>query len=128
MLGTLLASMVLPLLPIASALAANEPVTGVDVIIRSKADGRVIIETVTDGRGAFLVKEIRPGLYSIEAGGKLPLALLKRAGGWNIALVPVAAKTAKPQKHRAKPVTRGMQVDITVPEGTAISYTVIVTD
>lgn len=128
MLGTLLASVVLSLLPVASALAANEPVTGIDVIIRGKADGRVIIETVTDGRGAFLVKEMLPGLYSIEAGSKLPLALLKRSGGWNIALIPVAAKAAKPQKHRAKPAAKGMQVDIVVPEGTAVSYTVIVTD
>ncbi len=107
LLGTLLVLMMLPMLPVASALAANEPVTGVDVIIRSKADGRVIMETVTDGRGAFLVKEIRPGLYSIEAGGKLPLALLKRSGGWGIALIPVTANTAKPQKHRAKPTSKG---------------------
>lgn len=128
MLGTLLASMVLPFLPVAIAWAANEPVTGVDVIIRSKTDGRVIIETITDGGGAFVVKEMRPGLYSIEAGGRLPLALLKRSGGWEIALIPVTAKTAKPQKHRAKPTSRGMQVDIAVPDGMVASYTVIITD
>lgn len=125
--GALLASLVLHLLSVAGAMAANEPVTGVDVIIRSKADGRVIIETITDARGAFTVKEIRPGLYSIEAGGKLPLALLRRSGSWGIALVPVASKTAK-QSHRAKPTSKGMQVDIVVPEGTTITYTVIVTD
>jgi hypothetical protein len=121
--------MVLPFLPVAIAWAANEPVTGVDVIIRSKADGRVIIETVTDGRGAFVVKEMRPGLYSIEAGARLPLALLKRSGGWGIALIPVSAKAAKPQKHRAKPIpSKGMQVDIIVPDGAMASYTVIITD
>jgi len=128
MLGTLLASMVLPFLPIAGATAANEPVTGIDVIVRNKADGRVIIETVTDRRGTFVVREMRPGLYSIEAGTKLPLALLKRSGGWGIALMPVSARTAKPQRHHAKPTSRGMQVDIVVPEGATISYTVIVTD
>jgi hypothetical protein len=128
MLGTLLASVVLPFLPIADAAAANEPVTGVDVIVRSKADGRVIIETITDGRGAFVVREMWPGLYTIEAGAKLPLALLKRSGGWGIALIPVSIRPAKPQKHRAKPTSRGMQVDIVVPEGTTGSYTVIVTD
>jgi hypothetical protein len=119
---------VLHLLFIAGATAANEPLSGVDVIIRSKADGRVIIETITDARGAFTVKEIRPGLYSVEAGGKLPLALLRRSGSWGIAFIPIAAKTAKPQSHRAKPTSKGMQVDIVVPEGTAISYTVIVTN
>jgi hypothetical protein len=128
MFWTLLASAVFALLSSGSASAANEPIIGVDVIIRSKADGRVMIETVTDGRGAFVVREMRPGLYTIEAGAKLPLALLKRSGEWGIALVPVSAKTAKPQKHRAKPTSRGMQVDILVPEGATVSYTVIVTD
>jgi hypothetical protein len=127
MYWTLLASVVLPLMSIGSASAANEPVAGVDVMVRSKTDGRVIIETITDRRGAFVVKEMRPGLYTIEAGAKLPLALLKRSGGWDIALIP-SVRTAKPQKHRAKPASRGMQVDIVVPEGATISYTVIVTD
>jgi hypothetical protein len=127
-LGTLLASLVLPFLPVAIAWAANEPVTRVDIIVRSKADGRVIIETITDGRGAIVVKEMHPGLYSIEAGAKLPLALLKRSGGWDIALIPISARPAKPQKHRAKPTARGMQVDIVVPDGATTSYTVIVTD
>lgn len=120
--------MVLPFLPIAGATAANEPVTGVDVIVRNKADGRVIIEAVTDRRGTFVVREMRPGLYSIEAGTKLPLALLKRSGGWGIALIPASVRPATPQKHRAKPTAKGMQVDIVVPEGTTGSYTVIVTD
>ena len=124
----LLASVLLPLLSIGSAGAANEPVAGVDVIVRSKADGRVMIEAVTDRRGAFVVKELRPGLYSIEAGAKLPLALLKRSGGWGIALVPASTRSAKPQKHLAKPTSRGMQVDIVVPEGATTAYTVIVTD
>lgn len=128
MIWTLLASMVLPFLPIGGASAANEPVTGVDVLIRSKPDGRVIVETITDRRGAFVVREMRPGLYSIEAGAKLPLALLKRSEGWGIALVPVSAKLANPQRHRARPTSRGMQVDIVVPEGATTSYTVIVTD
>lgn len=126
--GALLASVVLHLLFAAGAFAANDPVTGIDIIIRSKADGRILIETITDGRGAIVVKELRPGLYSVEAGAKLPLALLKRSGSWGIALVPIAAKTAKPQSHRAKPTSKGMQVDIVVPDGTAISYTVIVTN
>jgi len=109
-------------------MAANEPVSGIDVIIRSKADGSIVIQTVTDGRGTFLIKEIRPGLYSIEAGGRLPLALLKRSGSWGIVLIPVATKTAQPQKHRTRPTDKGMQVDIVVPPDSAISYTVIVTD
>ena len=128
MFWALLASVLLPFLPIGGASAANEPVTGIDVIIRSKADGRVIIETITDRRGAFVVREMRPGAYSIEAGAKLPLALLKRSGGWSIALVPASARPANPQNHRAKSTSRGMQVDIVVPEGATTSYTVIVTD
>ena len=56
LLGTLLASVVLPFLPIAGAKAANEPIAGVDVLVRSKVDGRVIVETITDGRGAFVVR------------------------------------------------------------------------
>jgi len=127
LIWTLLASVLLPLLSIGGAGAANEPVTGVDVIVRSKTDGRVMIETVTDRRGAFVVKEMQPGLYSIEAGAKLPLALLKRSGGWGIALIP-GSRTAKPQKHLAKPTSRGMQVDIVVPDGATVSYTVIITD
>jgi len=128
MFWALLASVVLPLLFIARAGAANEPLTGVDVIVRSKADGRVMIETVTDRRGAFVVKEMVPGVYSIEAGAKLPLALLKRSGGWGISLVPASTRSANPQKHLAKPTSKGMQVDIVVPEGATASYTVIVTD
>lgn len=123
-----MALVVFALLPIGSASAANEPVIGIDVIVRSKADGRVMIETVTDRRGAFIVKEMQPGPYTIEAGAKLPLALLKRSGGWGIVLIPVSTSTAKPQKHLAKPTSRGMQVDIVVPEGATTSYTVIVTD
>lgn len=128
LLGTLLASVVLPFLPIAGARAANEPVTGVDVIVRSKTDGRVIVETVTDGRGAFVVRGMQPGLYTIEAGAKLPLALLKRSREWGIAVIPVSARPAKPQRHSAKPMGKGMRVDIVVPEGATAAYTVIVTD
>ena len=62
MLGTLLASMVvLPCLSVATAWAANEPVIGIDVVIRSKADGRVIMEAITATRGAFVVEEMPPG-------------------------------------------------------------------
>jgi len=125
---TLVASLLLPLLSVGNAGAANEPVSGVDVIVRSNADGRVMIETVTDRRGAFVMKEMRPGLYSIEAGAKLPLALLKRSGGWGIALIPGSTRNATPQKHLAKPTSRGMQVDIVVPDGATVSYTVIITD
>ena len=110
----------------AAAALASEPVTGVDILIRSKSDGRVVVQTITDNRGAIVIKEMRPGLYSVEAGSKLPAALIRRSGSWGIALIP-AAKTAKPQSHRAKPSAQGMQVDIVVPEGVPISYTVIVT-
>jgi len=106
---------------------ASEPVTGVDILIRSKSDGRIIAQTITDHRGAIVIKEMRPGHYSVEAGGKLPAALIKRSGSWGIALIPVATKTARPQSHRAKPSPQGMQVDIVVPEGVPITYTVIVT-
>lgn len=71
---------------------------------------------------------MRPGSYSIEAGAKLPLALSKRRGDWSIALVPTSSRTAKPQKHVARPTSRGMQVDIVVPEGATTSYAVIVTN
>ena len=110
-----------------AAALASEPVTGVDILIRSKSDGRIIVQTITDHRGAIVIKEMRPGSYSVEAGSKLPMALIKRSGSWGIALIPVATKTAKPQSHRAKPSAQGMQVDIVVPEGVPISYTVIVT-
>ena len=103
----------------AAAALASEPVSGVDILIRSK--------TITDNRGAIVIKEMRPGSYSVEAGSKLPMALIKRSGSWGIALIPVATKTAKPQSHRARPSAQGMQVDIVVPEGVPISYTVIVT-
>jgi len=109
-------------------MAANEPVSGIDVLIRSKADGRIVIQTVTDRRGTFVVKEFQPGLYSFEAGAKLPRALLKRAGACGISLVPAASKSVKPQSYRTRPTDKGMQVDIIVPPGAAISYTVIVTD
>ena len=128
LLGTLLASVVLPFLPIAGAKAANEPIAGVDVLVRSKVDGHVIVETITDGRGAFVVRGMQPGHYTIEAGAKLPLALLKRSGGWGIAVIPVSARPARPQRHRATPAGKGMQVDIVVPEGATAAYTVIVTD
>lgn len=128
MFGTLLTSVVLPFLPIAGASASNEPVIGIDVIIRSKADGRVVVETTTDGRGAFVARGMQPGLYTIEAGTKLPLALLKRSGEWGIAVIPVSARPAKPQRYRATPTGKGMQVDIAVPEGATAAYTVIVTD
>jgi hypothetical protein len=111
----------------AAAALANEPVAGVDILIRSKSDGRVVIQTVTDGRGSILIKEMRPGSYSVEAGAKLPLALIKRSGSWGIALIPVAARAAKPQNHRTKPTAQGMQVDIEIPEGVPITYTVIIT-
>lgn len=122
----LMAPVLLHLIFAATALA-SEPVTGVDILIRSKSDGRVIVQTITDNRGAIVIKEMRPGSYSVEAGSKLPMALIKRSGSWGIALIPVATKTAKPQSHRARPSAQGMQVDIVVPEGVPISYTVIVT-
>lgn len=123
--GALLASMLHLLFT--GAAFANEPVTGVDILIRSKSDGRIVIQTITDDRGSIVIKEMRPGPYSVEAGSKLPLALIKRSGSWGIALVPVATRTAKPQTHRATPTPNGMQVDIVVPEGTPTTYTVIVT-
>jgi hypothetical protein len=111
----------------AAPVLAGEPVAGVDILIRSKSDGRIVVQTITDGRGSIVIKEMRPGPYSVEAGSKLPAALIRRSASWGIALIPVSTKTAKPQNHRTKPTAQGMQVDIVVPDGAPITFTVIVT-
>lgn len=112
---------------LAAPVLAGEPVAGIDILIRSKSDGRIVVQTITDGRGSIVIKEMRPGPYSIEAGSKLPMALIRRSGSWGIALIPVATKTAEPQNHRTKPTAQGMQVDIVVPDGAPVTFTVIVT-
>lgn len=86
-----------------------------------------MVQTVTDDRGSIVIKEMRPGPYSVEAGSKLPAALIRRSGTWGVALIPVATKSATPQSHRTKPTAQGMQVDIVVPDGAPVTFTVIVT-
>lgn len=112
---------------LAAPVLAGEPVSGVDILVRSKSDGRIVIQTVTDDRGSILIKEMRPGPYSVEAGSKLPAALIRRSGSWGVALIPVATKTATPQNHRTKPTAQGMHVDIVVPDGAPITFTIILT-
>lgn len=111
--------------PIAGAWAANEPVPGVDVIIKTQPNSIVIIQVTTDAKGEFTLKRLGVGKYTMQLGGKNIDAVKAAGGAWTIALQPVsvAHKSLPPQTYTVRADAKGaLQVELVVPDGQAISY------
>jgi hypothetical protein len=115
----------LAVVPVSGAGAANEPVPGVDVFIKTQPNSIVIIQVTTDGKGEFTLKRLGVGKYTMLLGGKNIDALKAAGGAWTIALRPVsvAHKSLPPQTYTVRADAKGaVQVDLVVPDGQAISY------
>lgn|GEM_PF-687998 len=111
--------------PISGAWAANEPVAGIDVIIKTQPNGIVIIQVTTNAKGEFVLKRLGVGKYTMQLGGKNIDAVKAAGGPWTIALRPVSVehKALQPQTYTVRADAKGaLQVELVVPDGHAISY------
>ena len=120
-----LCALALAVVPVAGAWAAGEPIPGIDIIIKINAGNRVVFQGTTDAKGDVTVKELAPGRYTIELGGKSPEAAKIKSGTWVVALLPVSREPtpAKPLSFTSKAVAGGaQQVEIVIPDGPAKSY------
>lgn len=111
--------------PICGAWAANEPVAGIDVIIKTQPSSVVIIQVTTNAKGEFTLKRLGVGKYTMQLGGKNIEAEKAAAGAWTITLQPisVAHKALPPQTYAVRVDAKGaVQVELVVPDGQAISY------
>ena len=120
-----LCSLALAVVPVSGAWASNDPIPGIDVIVRKEPDHRIVVQTTTDARGGFDVKELAPGRYTILLGSKNPEAAKAKSGTWIVALLPVSREPspAKPLSFTGKALGGGaQQVEIVIPDGPAKSY------
>jgi hypothetical protein len=69
MFAALLCGGVFLLAGMSSALAINNPIPGVDVIVKKDPGGATIMTVQTDGNGAVVLKGLAPGDYVIEIDG-----------------------------------------------------------
>lgn len=110
---------------IPGAWAANEPVAGIDVIIKTQPNSIVIIQVTTNAKGEFTLKRLGVGKYTMQLGGKNIDAVKAAGGAWTIALRPVSVehKSLQPQIYAVRADAKGaVQVELVVPDGQAISY------
>ena len=110
--------------PISGARAANEPVEGIDVFIKTQPSSVVIIQVTTNARGEFTLKRLGVGKYTMQLGGKNIDAAKAAGGEWTVALQPVSRehKSLPPQTYTVRANAKGaMQVDLVIPDG-AITY------
>lgn len=111
--------------PTSGAWAANEPVAGIDVIIKTQPNSIVIIQVTTNAKGEFTLKRLGVGKYTMQLGGKNIEAEKAARGEWTIALRPVSVehKSLQPQTYTVRADAKGaVQVELVVPDGQAISY------
>lgn len=60
------------------AMATNDPIPGVDIIVEKNPGGSVVIQTHTDANGSLTLRGLAPGDYVIEFGGKSLVATMDR--------------------------------------------------
>ena len=111
--------------PVSGAWAANEPIAGIDVIIKTQPSSVVIIQVTTNADGEFTLKRLGVGKYTMQLGGKNIDAVKAAGGEWTVALQPISRehKSLPPQTYTVRVDAKGaLQVDLVVPDGQAISY------
>lgn len=111
-------------MPISGAWAANEPIEGIDVIIKTLPSSVVIIQVTTDAKGEFTLKRLGVGKYTMQFGGKNIDAVKAAGGEWTVELQPASRehKSLPPQTYAVRVDSKGaLQVDLVVPDG-AITY------
>ena len=110
--------------PISGAWAANEPVEGVDVFIKTQPSSVVIIQVTTNAKGEFTLKRLGVGKYTMQLGGKNIDAAKAAGSEWTVALQPISRehKSLPPQIYAIRADAKGaLQVDLVVQDG-AITY------
>lgn len=114
-----------------SAWAVNNPIPGVDVVVKRKPPGNAVARGTTDAKGEITLKELAPGQYTIELSAKPGTEAAKLHGaGWLVALLVVSREPTptRPLTLTPKAVSGGVQqVEIVVPEGPAKSYKLTLT-
>ncbi len=120
-----LCMLALAVTPISGAWAANEPVEGVDVFIKTQPSSVVIIQVTTNAKGEFTLKRLGVGKYTMQLGGKNIDAVKAAGGEWTVALQPISRehKSLPPQTYVVRADAKGaLQVELVVPDGLAITY------
>ncbi len=73
-LAALFGAALMACVPMAEALAINDPIPGVDIIVKKNPSGIVVSSFQTNGQGEFTIKDLEPGQYTIELVGKSLIA------------------------------------------------------
>ena len=67
--AALIGAVVLACVPMTAAFAIGEPIPGIDIVVK-KNPGPIVVRTRTDAKGAFTIKDLPPGAYTIEIGDR----------------------------------------------------------
>jgi hypothetical protein len=128
-LGAALCALAFVVACVPSAFASNQPIPGIDVVVKKQPAGGITLKATTDAKGEITIKELPAGRYTIELGGKgtgkgPEPAMIK---GSTAIVALLALSTGKePVRPTTYPVKEGaggvLQVDIVIPEGPAKSY------
>ncbi len=129
-LAILLSAALLACAPMAEALAASDPIPGIDIIVKKNPGGTAVTQTTTDAKGEFTLKDLEPGTYTVELVGKSLVAATAvpkartgapaaSADGAIIAvliglLLPANTMAPGGKIHRDKASDKGVMTDILV--------------
>lgn len=103
----------------ASSARAENPIPGIDVVVKKKPASSAIAKGTTDAKGEVTFKDLAPGQYTVVLDPKAADAAKLHGAGWLVALVAVA-NPVRPVTYTPKP--GASEVDIVIPEGPAQSY------
>jgi hypothetical protein len=93
----------------AGSVYSAAPVSGLDVVIRQKSDGKVVHEATTSAQGTFTTPQLQPGTYYVEFRAKQPGAYRGSSISMSVATTAGAiAQTELPGERFNTPVA--MQV------------------
>ena len=122
----LLSAIVLACASVAGAAAARVPVAGADLVVARDPQGSEVARLHTDAQGAFVIKDLAPGHYTIFVSSLGIARAAARSGTWVVALLAIGSASeplsSRPVTYGTKEVSGGLQAAITVPAGPARSY------
>ncbi len=125
-----LAALALVVVPMTGASASNEPIPGIDVVVKKKPPKAQPLQVKTDAGGQFVLKDLEPGTYTLQIDGpvltrvlastatKSPTPTVQLLIGLLLPAVQKSRETSAPapQAYRGQPGARGIEMTFTVPD------------
>ncbi len=66
----LLGAVIVASVPTTGAFAIDNPIPGVDIVVKKNPGGIVVAKTQTDAKGQVVLKDLLPGSYTVDLEGK----------------------------------------------------------